>query len=599
MKRVLFLLAGVLYCSLANAQIASWVMQPQYDKIYIATGAPLLISDSLEVSCIWDFNGKRITSTQDVMHHFKEGISVTTQKETENITGFFNNKGEFTPLKNYTLAYNDPFFRDGYLLVKSEDKFIFINKKGEEVNLGDFIKIYPFNNGCASCFTYEQADKLKNPYYTYITTDESPITFIDTNNKPINKIDVEFLSSVNDEGISVAIIKHKVYLFDFKNRKLEPVFANKAETNLKRQVIVDGENNEYLVETEDSFVINAKGGKTEVVKFDFDKFLRPVKIHYTDRIKEFKTNVEKSVEYTSSFSSLKSDDKFGLNYKETPILPAQFDEVGLCLNELAAVRIGKKWGMLTYNPDVKYRFIMHNGKDIAFRHKDVATTIKLELPVDVSADKCRFDIDKKHGCTIDKISLETKNTENGNYVQYECNLVIPDSLPDVITEIQYPVQITYDGVKHPEVPIKAKAWHYKYINVDLDETETTLEQGNVSFTINIAVDKQLGENDYPFEVEIKTDSLQTELVKISEIRYKCKLFSLAEGINNVNINILEDGCPPSVFPFEITYTKPVEKTRTQPEVKEDVKIEKKIKPKAKPKEPEPEKQPLISTESFE
>ena len=106
-----------------------------------------------------------------------------------------------------------------------------------------------------------------------------------------------------------------------------------------------------------------------------------------------------------------------------------------------------------------------------------------------------------------------------------------------------------------------------------------MEQGNVSFTINISADKQPGENDYPFEVEIKTDSLQTELAKISETRYKCKLFALAEGINNVNINILENGCPPSVFPFEITYIKPVKKSRNKPEVKEEVKIEKKVKTK--------------------
>ena len=218
---------------------------------------------------------------------------------------------------------------------------------------------------------------------------------------------------------------------------------------------------------------------------------------------------------------------------------------------------------------------MHDGKDIAFRHKDVRTTIKLELPSIISADKCRFDVNPKYGCTIDKISLETKNTENGNYVQYKCILTIPDSLPDVVTEIQYPVQITYDDLKYPIVPIKTHAWHYKYINVDLDDSETLLEQGNVSFTINISADKQQGENDYPFEVNIATDSLQTELIKISETRYKCKLYSLKEGINNVNINILENGCPPSIFPFEITYIKPVQKTRNKPAVKETVKIQKK------------------------
>jgi len=578
MKKALISLSLVLSCLSMNAQMTRWIMQPGYDKIYIASGAPLLISDSLDTSSIWSIKGKKIAVTNDVIHPFKEGLSVTTKKNSEEITGFFNSQGKFTSLKNYSVTYDEPFFRDGFLLVQSNNRYCFININGEEERFGYYVKMYPFNNGFATCFTYEQVDKLKNPYYTYVTADNSPITF-SYNNKVFDKKDVEFLSSVNDEGVGIAIIKHKVYLFDKNARKLEPVFANKTETNIKRQVSVDGELNEYLMDMKDSIIIRGKGSKTEFVRFNFDKFLRPTKIYYADRTEEYKHKTVKAEKYSSPFSPFKSNEKYGLNYKDETVLPEQFDEIGFCLNDFAVVRIDDKWGMLTFDPNLKYRLIMHNGKDIAFRHKDVATTIKLELPVIISADKCRFDVDERHGCIIDKISLETKNTENGNYVQYNCNLTIPDSLPDVITEIQYPVQITYDGLKYPIVPIKTKAWHYKYINVDLDETETTLEQGNVSFTINISADKQPGENDYPFEVEIKTDSLQTELAKISETRYKCKLFALAEGINNVNINILENGCPPSVFPFEITYIKPVKKSRNKPEVKEEVKIEKKVKAK--------------------
>ena len=578
MKKALISLSLVLSCLSMNAQMTRWIMQPGYDKIYIASGAPLLISDSLDTSSIWSIKGKKIAVTNDVIHPFKEGLSVTTKKNSEEITGFFNSQGKFTSLKNYSVTYDEPFFRDGFLLVQSNNRYCFININGEEERFGYYVKMYPFNNGFATCFTYEQVDKLKNPYYTNVTADKSPITF-SYNNKVFDKKDVEFLSSVNDEGVGIAIIKHKVYLFDKNARKLEPVFANKTETNIKRQVSVDGELNEYLMDMKDSIIIRGKGSKTEFVRFNFDKFLRPTKIYYADRTEEYKHKTVKAEKYSSPFSPFKSNEKYGLNYKDETVLPEQFDEIGFCLNDFAVVRIDDKWGMLTFDPNLKYRLIMHNGKDIAFRHKDVATTIKLELPVIISADKCRFDVDEKHGCIIDKISLETKNTENGNYVQYNCNLTIPDSLPDVFTEIQYPVQITYDGLKYPIVPIKTKAWHYKYINVDLDETETTLEQGNVSFTINISADKQPGENDYPFEVEIKTDSLQTELAKISETRYKCKLFALAEGINNVNINILENGCPPSVFPFEITYIKPVKKSRNKPEVKEEVKIEKKVKTK--------------------
>ena len=596
MKKVLVTLMFVLSCLLTNAQMARWIIQPRYDRIYIADGAPLLIGESLDSSTIWNMSGKKIAVTNDVINPFREGLSVTTRKDLETITGFFNSQGEFTPLEGYSVTYKEPFFRDGYLLVKSKDnRFCFINKDGEEEDFGSYSIVYPFNNGVAACFTYEQVGgKLKNPHYTYITTENSSVAF-SYNDKVFEKKDVEFLSSVNDEGIGIAVIKHKVYIYDKNTRELEPVFANITETNIKKQVFVEGGTKEYLKKINDTVYICAKGGNAEDVRFDLSNRLNiPNKIHYADRTEKYKHKTIETEKFDSPFSATVYNELYGLKYNGEIVLPVQFDEVGFFINDFAVVCADDKWGMLTFDPDLKFRLIMHNGKDIAFRHKDVTTTIKLELPAVISAEKCRFDIDERHGCIIDKISLETKNTENGNFVQYNCNLTIPESLPDVITEIEYPVQITYDGIKYPIVPIKTNAWHYKYINVDLDEKETTLEQGNVSFTINISADKQPGENDYPFEVEIKTDSLQTELSKISETRYKCKLFALAEGVNEVNINILENGCPPSVFPFEITYIKPVAETPEKPEVKEEVKIEKKVKPKVrKPAEPVG---PLLSTD---
>lgn len=580
MKKIILSLTLLVVCMAVKAQMTRWIMQPGYDKIYIASGAPLLISDSLDTSSIWNFKGQKLAVTKDDIHPFREGLAVTTQKKTDNITGFFDVQGKFTPLKGYTVTYGEPYFKNGYLLVRSNGRYCFLNELGEEVNLGYYADMYPFNNGYATCFTYVQPDKLKDPYYEFITSNLQRV-ILSYNNKVFDKTDVEFLSSVNDEGKAIAIIKHKVYFYDIKSSQLEPVFSNKAETNIKRQVEVKGEIHEYLLNMNDSIIIRGKGGsKTDFVRFNFDKYLRPTKIYFADRTEVYKEKEIVEKKYTSPFSSLKTrGNKLGLSYDGKPVLPAQFDAVGFFLNDFAVVLKDDKWGMLTFDPSLSYRLVMHNDKDISFRHKDVTTTIKLELPAIISANKCRFDVEEGHGCVIDKISLETKNTENGNYVQYKCNLTIPASLPDVLTEIEYPVQITYDGLKYPVVPIKTKAWHYKYINVDLDNSETTLEQGNVSFTINISADKQPGESDYPFEVEIETDSLQTELSKISETRYKCKLYSLAEGINNVNINILEDGCPPSMFPFEITYIKPVKKTRNKAEVKEEVKIEKKVKAK--------------------
>ena len=580
MKKLLFVFILVTSCFVARAQMARWIMQPNYDRISIAAGAPLLIADSLDMKSIWSIDGKHLSVTRDILHPFCEGLSVTTEKDSDKITGFYDMQGKFTSLSGVSVVYNYPYFNNGYLLVRTGDKFSLIDKKGGKRDV-DYIAMYPFNYGLASYFTYEQLDKFKNPYYGYATLDNRQISYSFGKNKFVDT-DIEFLSSINDEGVGLAIIKQKMYFFDAEKCSLQPIFAKADETNIKRQVSAVGDINTYLVRNGDNFVINGKGGKADYIKFELDELLRLTKITFADREQIYQEKKSEPIKFQSSFSpSAVTGKKYGLMYEETEVLPAQFDEVGLCLNDFAVVRMKNKWGMLTYDESLKYRLIMHSGKNIAFRHKDVATTIKLELPPIISADKCRFDVEEKSGCVIDKISLETKNTENGNYVQYNCVLSIPDSLPDVVTDIQYPVSINYDGLIHPTVPIKTKAWHYKYINVDLDDTETTVEQGNVSFTINIAVDKQLGDNDYPFEVEIRTDSLRTELIKISETRYKCRMFMLAEGINNVNINILEDGCPPSIFPFEVTYIKPVEKTRTQPEVKEGVKIEKKVK--AKPK----------------
>ena len=65
---------------------------------------------------------------------------------------------------------------------------------------------------------------------------------------------------------------------------------------------------------------------------------------------------------------------------------------------------------------------------------------------------------------------------------------------------------------------------------------------------------------------------------MSEIRHKCKVYSLKEGVNNIVIQILEQGCPPAAFPFEVEYYKPVARTRNKPAEKEKVTIKKKEKP---------------------
>lgn len=596
MKGKLFLCVMLLSLISANAQIVRWIIPPLYDKIYMASGAQLIITDSLNTSSLWSLDGQKLAVTNDSIHAFREGKAVTTQRGTDIITGFYTSEGKFVSLRPYKIANSYPYFSGGYLLVKENSSYLarennrlfakensyycFLDTEGKETGNGSYVKAFPFLQGYSACFTYESVEKKKNPYYLYNTIENEPVSF-SYYNKSFSADDIEFLSSLNEDGIGIAVIKHKLYYYDGASKALKPVFAKEEEINLKNQIYTKGHVEEYLQVIDDSLtVLRAKNGKTEDVEFMFDELYVPTSIKFAERVVNFKRTKEAKPSYKTSLDVEMSSDKknVGLSCNGRVVLPPQFDAVDLRFNNNAFVCSSGKWGMVMLDNNQNFALRMNKGNDIAFRHQKFETTIRLDLPTVMSSNKTRIDIAPESGCLIDKTSCETRDTESGNYVQYNCVLTIPDSLPDVITDLEYPVHITFDGLKYPIFPLSVKAWHYKYFNVDINETETTIEQGTVSFTININAEKTPGEDDYPFEVAINaTDSLQTDLEKISETRYKCKLYTLNEGINNFSINILEKGCPPAVFPFEVTYVKPVPKSRNKDKMKEQVVIQKKTK----------------------
>ncbi len=91
-----------------------------------------------------------------------------------------------------------------------------------------------------------------------------------------DKDDVQFLSSLTDNGKGIAIIKRKVYWFDKPTRNLTPIFAKRDEANIKRQGFVDGDY--YITPMNDSVIIQGKGSKKDFVRFKFDKKLKLTKI---------------------------------------------------------------------------------------------------------------------------------------------------------------------------------------------------------------------------------------------------------------------------------------------------------------------------------
>jgi hypothetical protein len=565
----------------ANGQIAKWLIPPQYDAIQLANGGDLIITDSVDLKVLWSPTGRRLAICADQISDFSENRAVTIKKGSNNITGFYDGNGRFIALSECNVALSKPFFLNGHLLVLQGDFYRFVNSEGNLGN-GQYTKAYPFYNGYATCSTFLNLQKRKDPYNLLLTKDNEEVVF-EYEGKRFDNDDIEFISSVNDESIGIVVAKHRLYYFNGKDRSLTPIYAREGETNKKNQAKLEDDIDEsFSVGTDSTSVLQARCGKKDKIRIVFDDCLMPLSISMPEGERIFIKDVVQKRPYESPLVMTQRGNKFGISWDVQEILPPQLDELIKCFGDKAFVRLTGKCGMLQIMKDELLKISINKGNPIDFRHQKYETTIRLDLPKAISAFNTRISIDPQSGCEVDMPSGEMKDTDFGNFVQYGCVLNIPKSLPDEMygdsrNEITYPTQIIYDGLKSPVIPFKVLAWHYKYFNVDVNESETSLHQGTLTFTFNINAERIPGEPVYPTIVNMQTDSLQCELEKISETRYKCKVLALNEGTNNIVVQILEQGCPPASFPFEVTYTKPSARTRNKAAVKEDVVIKKKAK----------------------
>ena len=65
-------------------------------------------------------------------------------------------------------------------------------------------------------------------------------------------------------------------------------------------------------------------------------------------------------------------------------------------------------------------------------------------------------------------------------------------------------------------------------------------------------------------MNVLTQNEETVLEKLSETRFKCSLSNLQEGLTPFDVQVVEQGCPPAFFPFEVEYHAAKPKTRTTP-----------------------------------
>ena len=572
MRKIITILLVLLMASQVNAQMAHWIIHPNYDSIYFASGANLIITDSLNETIVWTPDGKRLFRTSDRLYPFEEGFAVATKQNSDKITGFYAVNGNFIPLEDCSVAHDYPFFSDGYLTVKKGNSYYFANQKGE-LNKKGIIMAYPFHHGFSSCKS-THPDKHKETYNFLINTEKQKLPF-SFNGKEFSPDDMEFISSVNDEGIGIVVAKHKVYYFKGET-ELEPVlFATDENGESRKQAKLDGKISECLVELDNSdFILYMECGRSKPYQFScrFNSRLIPLEIGSTSHRISFQRLQTTKEKQNSPLKITKKNNLFGCSINNIEILPEQFEAIYDCFGHKVFVKTSGKQGLICITEDKSFNPLINDGKEIGFRHQTFNTTLRLDMPSYIpSATTYIESLDPN--CSIDQISREFKNTSRGNSIQYTkgCTLNFPDNLDENMTEITYPIQIVSDGIKFPVFELKTKAWHYKYITIQVNDSENTIKKGKVTFTFDLIAEKFPGDDVYPFTVNIVTDSLYSECEALSSTRYKCTISDLKEGLNEITIEVHEKGCSPISTIFSLTYNKPSARNKH----KESVNIKKK------------------------
>lgn len=571
MKKILAFLLGLVMAASGQAQLPKWVIHPTNDTLFVKVDECLIEGFSNGKSTLWTMDGTQLYATDNTILPYKDGIAVIKMNGQPVITGFIDKTGKFTALPNPRIAYDHPYFEDGYILCSDKNKQVFYKVDGSPASFPTVCKAYPFHKGFAPFFTYAQMDRRKDPHYGYFKANGQPMRYVLADNgvtKPIEPRDIDFVSGIGSDGKGVAVIKNKLYLFDAASGMFEPFLYGDDESVKKRHLVLNGNYETYFLNLPaDTVAISAKYGKNQFAELKFDKELKPLLFSFDGEDVKFSEEPPAKHVYMSNLTTSGKSGKMGLAMDAVEVLPEQFEQIGTRYGNKAFVKMDGKWGVIEIIPGLDYSLKINKGENIAFRHQKFETQIRLDLPAQISAKEARVDIPREIGCSIDKTSREDKDTESGNFVTYDCVLNIPASLPDTITTLTYePIDVTYDGISLFRKPINVKAWHLKYYNVDPIDSETSVSGGVLSFTVNINAQRNVGEGDYPFDVKIEADSVFVTQEKLSETRRKFLVSNLQEGYNSLNIYVIEEGCPSSVFPFEIYYTKPVPRKKKKEEV---------------------------------
>ena len=552
--RSVFVLFFAFSCVVINAQMAKWIVPPKYNYVHLIPGTNIYKGGLNDSTYIWDSNGKRILSTNNFIGPFKDNIAIVSSNNI--LKGIVTTNGHYVSLEGtnstFLIDTKSPCFSCGQLLVQQNNEYYFLDQEGTPKS-GPYCEAYPFFNNVATVVSYENVEKKKGSYYQLLTNDNSVAVFF-VDGKKVKPEDVTFVSTPNEQHISLLIIKKDAYIYDKSNESLVRLSSD-GSTN----------KNYFVSLNSDLLIITAQDG---TMKIPLDKGMAYLdekciltKIELNDgNNMQFHKSKETVKQLESDFIITKSSDGsiYGIdwlnNFEESiHILPPQFQDVSDLNGTNAVVCLKDKYGVVQLANNATFSLSLNDGKDIGFMHGKYESTIQAALPDFISYNDVFIRADQRNLCEIIPVSRIGADTREGNYLKYNCNLIFPEGIDENRKDFTYNFTIEYEGLRSVSIPVKTKVWYIQQYDVSIDnygiDKESIRIQVNVSRRTDVSTD-----NAYWFNVDLTSDLPITKTFKkINENVYEFHLTNIEKEQHNLWVVVNEDGCPPVKFPFEISY----------------------------------------------
>ena len=145
-KRILLSIMFACILISVHAQIAKWMVRPNYDHIEMLDCGLMKVSMNGKIGLLNDIGKEILPLKYDSITAFKEGYALLFSNGA--FCAIIDTQGHIINVadKHYTVSRDFPSYSFGYLLVRKNNQYLFIDMRGREA-YGPFAEAYPFFDG--------------------------------------------------------------------------------------------------------------------------------------------------------------------------------------------------------------------------------------------------------------------------------------------------------------------------------------------------------------------------------------------------------------------------------------------------------------------